>query len=489
MGIATKTVALCALCVGCLLPLSASAAPVELDSVCKLGLPVVWVETVDHEEPNCEYVGPPEGCIGATTRNATKVPARLTIHRAGDGDVLYDSGDYTVDEAGITINIRGNTSAFVPKKPYKVKLQRKADLLLRGDEATYKDKNWLLLYDDDMKSFLGFTLSEEVGMKWTPAFTYVNLVVNGDYRGIYMLVEQVKRNRSCRLDCESNGFVVELDPYWWNEELSIKSLSFSSVYRYTFKYPEWDEVSDEQLAYVTQVMNKFDKSISRGTYPDNIDVASLAQWLVAHEILGTWDSGGSNKYFLKYDDSDTTLLEMPVLWDFDSSMQMEGDWSRLHSDIFRRFFSNSNKELVKQWQYRWRTLSPWVVDSMQTRYERFAVSEQAAGLDASRPHDNARWGKANLTVEESSKLAMDWLKARKPWLDKHIDAFYADPCQAADLNEDGVVDVEDLNIVINIMLHKRTPFYRADVNCDCYVDIDDLNAVVNTIVETAPEEE
>lgn len=465
--------------VAAVLPLCAAES---LETVCSWGLPVLCVETVNHEEPRCDYVGPPEGCIGATTRNATKVPARLTMHAPGSGELLYDSGDYVADTAGITINIRGNTSAFVPKKPFKIKLQHKADLLLRGDEDRYKDKNWLLLYDDELKSLLGFTVSEVVGMKWTPAFTYVNLMVNGNYRGIYMLVEQVKRNRSCRLDCEKNGFVVELDPYWWNEELSVKSLAFSSVYRYTFKYPEWDEVTDAQLAYVTQTMNAFDKSIAKGTYPEHIDVGSLALWLVAHEILGTWDSGGANKYFLKYDDSDTTLLEMPVLWDFDSSMQMEGDWSRLHSDIYRKFFSNTNKEFVKQWQHCWRTLSPWVVDSLKARYARFAESPQGHGIDISRPHDNARWTVTNPTVGECRQVAEAWLTARKPWLDKHVEALYKDPCLPADINEDGSVDVDDINIVINIMLHKHPDIYRADVNCDMRIDIDDLNAVVNAII-------
>ncbi len=482
-----RIIAFWALCVGCLLPIA--AALVDVDSVCKLGLPVVWVETVDGVEPTCDYVSAPSGCIGGGITNTTKVPMRIQLLGAGDGEVLYDSGDYETDVSGATIRIRGNTSAYAAKKPFKVKLERKADLLLRGDDERYADKNWLLLYDDDLLSLFGLTVSRLMAMKWTPAATYVNVVVNGDYRGIYLLIEQVRRNRSCRLDCEKTGFVVELDPYWWNEPLSIKSLAFSNVYHYTFKYPEPEDLTESHLDYVTQVMNDFDRSIGKGTYPNHIDVASLAQWLVAHEVMGTWDSGGSNKYFVKRDDSDTTLLEMPVLWDFDSSLQMEGDWSRLHSDIFRRFFTNKNKELVKQWQHRWRTVSPWIVDSVKAAYSRFAGSEQGRGLDLSRPHDNARWGVAHPLVAVSRQKAEDWIEARKPWLDANVEAFYTDPHPAADVNEDGVVDVDDLNIVINIMLHKRVPFYRADVNCDMTVDIDDLNAVVNIIVPTTPIED
>ena len=113
------------------------------DSIQALGLPVVAIETVGGEEPTCEYVNHPEGMAGYGTRNATKVPGRLTI-TLGE-DTLYDSGPYVKDSSGMRVRIRGNTSAWPPKKPYKVKLERSADLLLRGDEESYADKDWLLL--------------------------------------------------------------------------------------------------------------------------------------------------------------------------------------------------------------------------------------------------------------------------------------------------------------------------------------------------------
>ena len=105
-----------------------------LSQVVATGLPVLCVETVDHEEPTCQYVSAPAGSIGRTIRNATKVPGRMTIYQRIDGvdSLMYDSGDYEKDVSGMTIKIRGNSSAYYDKKPYKIKLQKKRDLLFRG---------------------------------------------------------------------------------------------------------------------------------------------------------------------------------------------------------------------------------------------------------------------------------------------------------------------------------------------------------------------
>ncbi len=137
-----------------------------LTDIIAKGLPVLCVETIDGEEPTCDYVSAPPGCMGMTITNATKVPGRLVIYRQlqGTDSLIYDSGDYENNVSGMTIKIRGNTSAYADKKPYKIKLQRKCDLLMRGDDNKYKDKDWLLLKDPYLLTLAGFTISQMLGM-------------------------------------------------------------------------------------------------------------------------------------------------------------------------------------------------------------------------------------------------------------------------------------------------------------------------------------
>ena len=116
-----------------------------LEEALGYGLPVVVVNTVNGEEPTAERVVAPEGCLGKSIINATKVPGRVRIYNPGDAEnPIFDSGEYAENISGMTFKIRGNTSAMRPKNPFKIKLQKKADMLMRGDKK-YSDKNWALI--------------------------------------------------------------------------------------------------------------------------------------------------------------------------------------------------------------------------------------------------------------------------------------------------------------------------------------------------------
>ena len=114
---------------------------VTAEKLLATGLPLVSVTTIDGEEPSCDYIYPPEGSNGLSIANATKVPGRVVVVQYAD--TLYDSGEYVKGSSGMTIKIRGNTSAWEDQKPYKIKLQKKADMLCRGDKK-YNDKKQYL---------------------------------------------------------------------------------------------------------------------------------------------------------------------------------------------------------------------------------------------------------------------------------------------------------------------------------------------------------
>ena len=238
-----------------LVPIISMAQTVDFQSaVEELVLPVLYINTVNSEEPTCDYVEHPEGSMGRSITNVTKVPARLVIKK--QNKTQYDSGVYKKGESGLTIKIRGNTSAyFNPKKPYKLKLQKKADILFRENENAYKDKNWLLLplY---IFPLAGLKINELLGMPYAPQGSPVNVFINGDYRGIYLLMESVQQNEQCRVCInKDNGYLVERDPYWWNENLYFTTSIYSGPsYCYTFKYPDADDVTTQQIQFCQMVI-------------------------------------------------------------------------------------------------------------------------------------------------------------------------------------------------------------------------------------------
>jgi hypothetical protein len=98
-------------------------------------------------------------CLESGIRNATKVPGRIVIETLDNG-IIFDSGEYVDKESGMTVKVRGNTSArYNPKKPYKIKLQKKGDMLCSGN-SLLKDKNWLLQRTDNMNTVIGLKANE-----------------------------------------------------------------------------------------------------------------------------------------------------------------------------------------------------------------------------------------------------------------------------------------------------------------------------------------
>jgi len=125
----------------------------------------------------------------------------------------------------LQIKGRGNyTWKDFDKKPYRIKLNKKTALM-----GLEKSKHWTLLaHADDqfcwLKNTVGFLLSEQIGLKWTPKQAPVEVVLNGDYVGLYMLTEQVRVDKKRvniveQADEETNddkitgGWLVEIDNY------------------------------------------------------------------------------------------------------------------------------------------------------------------------------------------------------------------------------------------------------------------------------------
>ena len=400
------------------------------ENIDKIGLKVIHIETENNEEPECEFAEAPEGCMGMTSINAKKVKCRIYITLKGD--TLYDSGMFEKNQSGATIKINGNTSAYfaIPGNyPYKIKLQKKADLLNRNNER-FDDKEWRLINDGyTLNTIIGLKISELLQFSWTPAYTPCNVFINGDYRGCYLLIESVKRNKDCRINVDkTSGYIVERDPYWWKENRFFTTNYFASSkgYRWTWKYPDEDDVLPEQEDYITQFINDTEQSILNGTYSNYIDIKSFAKWILAHDILGSKDSGGTNLYVAKYDDTPNSLLEMPVLWDFDSNFRMEpGEFSKCHNNAgdfyFYNLFNNTNNSFTSKYKELWLQIKPTLLSTITQYILSITDSEYGRALESSRMLHYNRWGYTPYeTIGELAQEAINWFNNHLDKLDVNI---------------------------------------------------------------------
>lgn len=270
-------------------------------------LPLLNIVTTDNVPLVNNIITAPEGCIGQTTDN-DYVGASLVMTLKGD--TLLNTGNYLPDESGIRIRIRGNnTGVNNPQHPLKLKLTKKADLIT-PQQAIAPEKDWVLLsgmawnpkFTNNLSSILswaGTALSRIMGMEWTPRTTFVNVMINGDYQGLYTLIESVKRDKK-RINIDKKGFIIENDVYFWKYDKYFKTDHQLSYMGYTFKYPDPDDIDDDRLEDIAEFMNDFEKKLYEGNdISQYIDLESFARWILAHDLLGSLDGAGTNMYVSK----------------------------------------------------------------------------------------------------------------------------------------------------------------------------------------------
>lgn len=418
-----------------------------VEQIATCGLPVFVVTTVNEEEPACDIIYAPEGENGASITNVTKVPGHLTIIK-GDS-IVYDSGDYQEDVSGITFRIRGNTSAIWKKKPYKINLQKKADLLFRNDDS-YKDKEWILLSNYELINPIGFKMNELMGMQWAPGFTMINLFVNGDYRGIYTLCESVKRNADARLDVDKKtGYIFECDPYWWNENVYFESDSGKT---FTFKYPSDKDITDEQIDYMHTYINKVESSIAEGTYSNYIDVESFASWLLGMDILGNRDAAGANIFLTKYDNTDDTKIKMGNFWDFGAVATVDNEnWSAVHNKYFyfQDLLSSPCSDFVDAYKQLWTENGASIKSKLLFFIFTYPKSDMAKGIESSVPYEMERWQYFDEeTTQTQANSLYTYFINRFNWLSENIPALYSTGIK------DIKPDTKENNTIYNILGQK-----------------------------------
>ena len=115
------------------------------------------------------------------------------------GNDTYSDEKYWYNGTG-EVKIRGNSTAYRPKRPFKLKLSEKADLLglgtqknADGEMESYKSKHWVLLANDIdhslIRNKLLYDFSGDIGTEFYFDSTNVTLIYNGQYEGVYQLCE------------------------------------------------------------------------------------------------------------------------------------------------------------------------------------------------------------------------------------------------------------------------------------------------------------
>ena len=360
--------------------------------------------------------------------------------------------DYSLDME--YIRGRGNSTWEAPKKPYKVKLSKKTDLFGMG-----KNKHWCLIanyYDKSlMRNKLVYDFAEDIGMKYTPECVFVDVVMNGEYLGNYLLCEQIRVDSS-RVDIDdledtpdatdeatiSGGYLLELTPY---ERVKSDEVYFgaSRVEKaMVFSSPSFETgINTAQYNYMRDYFYRMEEAVysdsgynSRGEYwSDLLDIDSAVDFYLVQEIFKNNDAMYASTRFYK---PRGDKLYMGPVWDFDltagtymcNNTENPEGWFVKNEYLYSALMRHSDfRDAVKAryWEIH-DNITALYTDS-DTALSK--INKYSGQLDISQQINFDKWGYGNNgwqnilsqgKWDDEVSYLNSWLQRRIGWMDANI---------------------------------------------------------------------
>lgn len=305
----------------------------SLEAVSPSGtLPVLYIQTENN---------------AAITSKDDYINATYYLDNQGLSD--YQSIGSKAEPLAMEIRGRGNYSwTGFDKKPYRIKLADKQPLL-----GMTKSKHFALLaHADDsndrkgfMRNAVGMELSKLIGMTYTPDAKPLELVLNGDYIGLYFLTETIRvdKDRVNIVEQEdeetdasaiTGGWLVEIDNYNTDPHITIKEGGKTTMW-ITYKTPE--VLSSQQEQYLTQQMQLIDGLVygdkNSSELWNHLDMDALAKFYIVQELTDNYESFHGSCYLHKEMGENEKWYFGPV-WDFGSSFNRDKSQYMYQGDVW-----------------------------------------------------------------------------------------------------------------------------------------------------------
>ncbi|MEO3404242.1 CotH kinase family protein [Mucilaginibacter sp. CAU 1740] len=410
---------------------------------------------IDYSKPVTLNIATPKGLSKSyrvKVKNFTGLPI---LYLTTNGPVVskddYVTGSLTVDpnvdfqQDQLTIPLqikgRGNSTWGFPKKPYRMKFSSKAAML--GMPAA---KNWVLLanYDDKtlIRNWVAFDLARRLGADFTPPARFVEVVMNGEFIGNYMLTTQVEVNENrvniTELKSSDNsadkitgGYLLELDErrdadFWFE---TTKGLPI------TIKSP--DAITTAQLDYIKTYIQDTENAIFSTDFDDPakgyakyINTDSFINWYFTAEIMKNQDSWDFSSIYYYKDRGGK--LGMGPAWDFDLSLG-NVDYSVASQPL--EWYTRNAKWMIRlhqDYNFREKVKKRWNEDIKGKIIKQILadIDSQAAYLELSQRQNFQKWDILNTYVwpnnvvlgSYSAEVAYikDFLNKRVAWIDAAI---------------------------------------------------------------------
>ena len=392
---------------------------------------------------------------GVNIPDEPKVLGTMKIIWHPDGSRNYlsdlDNPAFLDYDGRIGIEIRGSSSQMLSKKPYGL-------TTLQDDNVTNnnvsilgmpRENDWVLnplAFDaTGMRDVLSYELSEKLG-QYAPRRVYCEVMINGDYKGLYAFMEKIKadehRVNIVKMDetCNSypevtGGYITKADKTTGNDPVAWTMQGYGGGWwwggestDFIHHYPKPENITAAQNNYIKNVFQQlasvsgqYNTSIVNGI-PSVIDIPSFVDFYMIAEYSSNVDVYSLSTFFHK--DRKGKLRAGPV-WDYNLSYGHDEFGNRSRYDVWQ--FDNSDNNgpkffkdlfdtdlfhcyLARRWNELTQRGQPLNYDVVCAR-----IDEIDAWIGEGIGRDNQRWHQMNNHVSEIQSMKT-WLLQRTNWL-------------------------------------------------------------------------
>jgi len=438
------------------------APPFQLES----NLPIIVINTFGSEIPD-----------------DPKITAQMGIIDNGPGNLNHLEDPWNHYNGFIGIETRGQSTQMFPKKSYGMEtrdsLGENLDVPLLG---LPEENDWILYAPYTDKSLMRNVMSFEIGHRmgdYCSRNVYCELVINNDYKGMYVLQEKIKKDPN-RVDIATlnpeeisgddltGGYILSVDKIPWDFEygadgwISAPNPSYPNAMDIIFQYyyPEPGDIVAQQRNYIREYVNAAEKALISTGFKDPangylkyLDAPSFIDFMLLSEISKEVDKYRYSTYFHKQKDSDGGKLFAGPAWDFNLGYGNVNYWDPGID------YTGWAYELVNPWDYSiiywWKRMmeDPYFRDLTKTRWTGLRLEKLSnAALDAlidsitdlteeARVRNFTRWPILGVYVwpnydwqgndyEDEVDYFRDFLMKRVAWMDVNINGQYLQPFAA-----------------------------------------------------------
>ncbi len=346
------------------------------------------------------------------------------------------------------IKLRGQSSRDFPKQTYRLELNDE-----NGNDTSVallgmpKESDWILFGPFADKSQIRNKVVYDLGSKlgsYNPRVRFCELIINGQAVGLYMLTENIKRDKN-RVNIAklgetdisgvdvTGGYIFKYD----------KSDNHSIFLKYNRQVDYPDVLQPEQTAYCESFFHLYDSVLNYNNFRDPeigyrkyVSDSSIVDYVIMNEITKNADSYLYSSYFYKDREDRDNRIKFGPLWDYDLGFgntrfqdgNLTDKWQYEYNTGMKitRFFQDT--VLVDLFQQRWADLRKTTLSNDSI----FAYIDLLLSYtEKARIRNYEIWpvideeifypGYYITTFDAEVNAMKDWITERLAWIDANIE--------------------------------------------------------------------